>query len=167
MAKVVENKIEALIAAESAAAGYELVRVQVMGGGKYATLQIMAERQDGVGMTVEDCACISRLVSAKLEADADLADRYDLEVSSPGIDRPLVKLADFARFQGHVAKIEVGAPVEGQRRFQGTITGVEGEEILLDTDKGAVRLPFAGIERAKLVLTDALLKAAASGQVNP
>ncbi len=166
MSKAVENKIAALIADDIGAAGYELVRVQIMGGGKYAALQIMAERKDGVGMTVEDCATISSGVSEKLEADAELADRFDLEVSSPGIDRPLVKIADYARFQGHVAKIELSAPREGQKRFQGAIVGVSDEEIEFGTEKGAIRVPFGAIERAKLVLTDALLKAAASGKVS-
>jgi ribosome maturation factor RimP len=158
MSKAIENKISGLIAGGIDAAGYDLVRVQIMGGGKYAALQIMAERKDGKGMTVEDCAAISRAVSEIVEADADLADRYDLEVSSPGIDRPLVKMQDFVRYQGHVAKVELDAPLGGQKRFQGKIVGTAGEEIELDTDKGVVRLPFAAIDRAKLVLTDELLK---------
>ena len=166
MSKAVENRIGSLIASDLDAAWYDLVRVHLSGGGKYAALQIMAERHDGIGMTVEDCARISRLVSEKVEADKDLADRYDLEVSSPGIDRPLVKPADYARFEGHVAKIEVGAPIEGQRRFQGKIAGVSGETVAVATEKGSVNIPFGAIERAKLVLTDELLKAAASGKVS-
>jgi len=126
----------------------------------------MAERHDGVGMTVEDCANISRLVTEKLEADKDLADRYDLEVSSPGIDRPLMKLQDYTRFQGHVAKVELNAPVDGQKRFQGKITQVAGNVIEFDADKVSVKVPFEQIEKAKLVLTDELLKAAASGKVS-
>lgn len=166
MSKAVENKIAGMIAQDFETAGYDLVRVHLSGGGKYASLQIMAERRDGVGMTVEDCAKLSRLVTEKLEADKDLADRYDLEVSSPGIDRPLMKLQDYARFQGHVAKIELNAPVDGQRRFQGRITQVSGDVIELDADKMSVKVPFAQIEKAKLVLTDELLKAAASGKVS-
>jgi ribosome maturation factor RimP len=166
MSKVIEKKIAALIASDIGTAGYELVRVQITGGGKYAALQIMAERLDGNGMTVEDCTTISRAVSAVLEKDADLADRYDLEVSSPGIDRPLVKLQDYERFQGHVAKIEVDKPIEGQRRFQGKINSIAGAVVELGTDKGKVSVPFEIIEKAKLVLTDELLKAAASGKVS-
>ena len=166
MSKTVENKIAGLIAGDIETAGYDLVRVHLSGGGKYAALQIMAERQDGVGMTVEDCANISRLVTEKLEADKDLADRYDLEVSSPGIDRPLMKLQDYTRFQGHVAKVELNAPVDGQKRFQGKITQVAGNVIEFDADKVSVKVPFEQIEKAKLVLTDELLKAAASGKVS-
>ncbi|MDR3424266.1 MAG: ribosome maturation factor RimP [Alphaproteobacteria bacterium] len=166
MSKAVENRIAELITGALDAAGYDFVRAQITGGGKYAALQIMAERKDGVGMTVEDCAGISRTVSELIEADAGLADRYDLEVSSPGIDRPLVKLQDYARFAGHVAKVELNAPIEGLRRFQEKIGGVEGEAITFDTDKGVLKVPFVGIERAKLVLTDALLKAAASGKMS-
>jgi ribosome maturation factor RimP len=166
MSKAVESKITGLIAGNIEAAGYNLVRVQITGGGKYAALQIMAERHDGVGMTVEDCGKISRAVSDVIEADKDLADRYDLEVSSPGIDRPLTKLQDYPRFQGHVAKVELNAPIEGQRRFQGKIAAISGEVIEFDTEKGAVKAPFAAIEKAKLVLTDELLKAAASGKVS-
>jgi ribosome maturation factor RimP len=158
MSKAVENKIAERIAGDIDAAGYELVRVQITGGMKYATLQIMAERKDGVGMTVEDCAAISGAVSPIIEADADWTDRYDLEVSSPGIDRPLVKLRDFERFKGHVAKVELKVSVEGQRRFQGKISNVSGEAIEFNTDKGVLNLPFETIERAKLVLTDELLK---------
>jgi len=166
MSKAVESRINALIVQEIAAIGYDLVRVLVTGGGKYSTLQIMAERKDGVGMKVEDCAAISRLASEKIEADPTLADRYDLEVSSPGIDRPLVKLADYERYQGHVAKIELDAPVNGKRRFQGKITRVSGDEVEFEADKDTMRVHFAAIEKAKLVLTDELLKAAKSGAVS-
>jgi ribosome maturation factor RimP len=166
MSKPVEKKIAGLIAVDIDAAGYELVRVQITGGGRYSTLQIMAERRDGVGMTVEDCAALSRLVSEKIEADKELADRYDLEVSSPGIDRPLVKLSDFERFVGHVAKVELGAPLNKMKRFEGKIARVLDDVIEFETDKGAVSVAFAAIDRAKLVLTDDLLKAAASGKVS-
>jgi ribosome maturation factor RimP len=165
MAKAVEKQIEDMIAGDIASAGYDLVRVQVTGSGKYTILQIMAERQDGKGMTVDDCAVISKAVTEKLEADKDLVDKYDLEVSSPGIDRPLIKPADYERFAGHVAKVELSAPQNGQRRFQGKIAGVKGEEVELAIEKGNVVIPFAAIEKAKLVLTDELLKAAASGKV--
>jgi len=159
MSKAVENRIADLIEDAVYAAGYELVRVQILSGGKYATLQVMAEPLSGGGMTVEDCAKLSRLVSAKVEAEEDLAERYALEVSSPGIDRPLVKRKDFERYKGHIAKIELNAPFHGQRRFQGVVSGLSGDDVLaLQTDKGVVDLPFENIDRAKLVLTDALLK---------
>ena len=166
MSKAIEKNITDLIEADIKAAGYDLVRVHMSGGGKYAALQIMAERLDGVGMTVEDCAAISRTVSKHLEAHKEFADKYDLEVSSPGIDRPLVKLQDYARFEGHLAKVELGVPVEGQRRFQGKIARVSGDVVEFGTEKGAISVAFDGIEKAKLVLTDELLKAAASGKVS-
>jgi ribosome maturation factor RimP len=127
----------------------------------------MAERKDGAGMTVEDCAAISSAVSEIIEADADLADRFDLEDSSPGIDRPLVKLRDYERFLGHVAKVELKSPVSGQRRFQGKIAGVSGEEIEFGVDKGVLKVSFKDIERAKLVLTDDLLKGAVTVAGSP
>jgi ribosome maturation factor RimP len=165
MSASVESKIQNLIAGDLATAGYDLVRVLVKGSGKYAALQIMAERQDGVGMTVTDCTIISKAISEKIEADKDLADQFDLEVSSPGIDRPLVKLADYERYEGHVAKVELDAPIEGQKRFQGKIAKISGDMIEFGTEKGALKVPFGAIAKAKLVLTDELLKAAASGKV--
>ncbi|MDE1901906.1 MAG: ribosome maturation factor RimP [Alphaproteobacteria bacterium] len=160
MSKAIESRINALIAADIAAAGYDLVRVQITGNGKYATLQVMAERQNGTGMNVEDCAAISRLVSDKIEAQPDLAEKFGLEVSSPGIDRPLVRLKDYEAWQGHVAKVELGAPVQGKKRFQGRIARVAGDVVEFEADKAVIAVPFAAIEKAKLVLTDELLKAA-------
>ncbi|MDD3371188.1 MAG: ribosome maturation factor RimP [Alphaproteobacteria bacterium] len=164
MSKAAEKKIAGLIAGGIEEAGYDLVRVQITGGGKHATLQIMVDRKDEAGMTVDDCATVSCIVSPILEADADLASRYDLEVSSPGIDRPLVKLGDYKKYAGHLAKIELTAPIDGRRRFQGKIGKVEGDKIQVDTDKGSVTLPYETIEQAKLVLTDELIKAATSGK---
>ena len=158
MSKAIESKITELVTGEIDAAGYDLVRVKINGGGKYATLQIMAERKDGVGMKVEDCAKLSGVVSLKIEADADLANRFDLEVSSPGIDRPLTRIRDFERFQSHVAKVELDVPVEGQKRFQGKIGNVGGGEIEFLVDKKVLKTAFENIVNAKLVLTDELLK---------
>jgi ribosome maturation factor RimP len=165
--KDLEAKVNRLIAADLAAMGYELVRVQMTPGGRYLTLQVMAERADAKPMTVNDCTRISHEVSAKLEADDTLADRYTLEISSPGIDRPLIKLKDFERFTGHVARVELAMPLEGQpngrRRFQGSITRItrpqpEAEaEIEFHTETGDLRVPMNAIARAKLVLTEALL----------
>jgi ribosome maturation factor RimP len=160
MSKVIESRITGLVATDIEAAGYDLVRVHLSGGGKYAALQIMAERKDGIGMNVEDCAAISRIVIAKFEGEKDLVDRYDLEVSSPGIDRPLMKPQDYVRFQGHVAKVELNTAIEGQRRFQGKIAEVSNDEIMFDVSKAVLKVPFTAIEKAKLVLTDELLKAA-------
>ncbi|MFY9287144.1 MAG: ribosome maturation factor RimP [Alphaproteobacteria bacterium] len=163
MVNALENKVSDLIADDLSSLGYELVRVQKMAGGRYITLQIMAERHDTKPMTVDDCVRISHAVSEKLDADETMSDHYTLEVSSPGIDRPLVRLKDFERFTGHVARIELEAPQDGQKRFQGNIVRITGNdkdaEIEFRTEQGDVRVPMNSIARAKLVLTDALLGA--------
>lgn len=152
------GKIEAMIAPSLVAMGYRVVRVAVTGG-RRATLQIMAERVDDKAMTVEDCADISRTASALLDVADPIDAAYTLEVSSPGIDRPLVRREDFARYAGCEAKIEVTAPVDGRRRFRGKLLGVEGDEVRLLVDAAPVALPLATVTRAKLVLTDELLAA--------
>lgn len=152
------GKIEAMIAPSLEAMGYRVVRVAVTGG-RRATLQIMAERRDDKAMTVEDCAEISRTASALLDVADPIEAAYTLEVSSPGIDRPLVRREDFARFAGREAKIEVTAPVDGRRRFRGTLLGVEGDAVRLLVDAAPVALPLASVTRAKLVLTDELIGA--------
>jgi len=152
------ERIEAVIVPAITAMGYEIVRVQ-MSGGRRPVLQIMAERLDGSPMTVEDCADISRTVSAVLDVADPIASAYTLEVSSPGIDRPLIRLQDFERFTGFEARVETRALVDGRRRFRGTLRGVVGDRIRLETDAGLAELPFDGILRAKLVLNDALLAA--------
>ena len=141
--------------------GYELVRV-MLSGTQRMTLQIMAERADRQAMTVEHCAEVSRAVSALLDVEDPIKRAYTLEVSSPGIDRPLVRLADFARFSGHVAQIELHGLREGRRRFKGRILDVEGDSVRLvlgDENGEPVTLPHADIAKAKLVLTDELLAA--------
>ena len=140
--------------------GYELVRVQLMGGQR-AVLQIMAERADRADMQVDDCADISRAVSALLDVADPIEGAYALEVSSPGIDRPLTRPEHFARFAGHRARIELREPLDGRKRFQGTLAGTEDETILLDQGAEAevARLPFGRIAKAKLLMTDALLAA--------
>jgi ribosome maturation factor RimP len=158
MSKAIESKVSDLIASEIETLGYDLVRAHVSGNGKYAKLQIMAERKDGVGMTVDDCATISVAITPLIEADPELAAHFDLEVSSPGIDRPLVKLRDYERYQGHLAKIDLVSVVNGKRKFQGKIVKVSGEDIDFEVDKTPMKVPFKDIDRAKLVLTDELLK---------
>ena len=154
------GKIEAMIAPSLEAMGYHVVRVAITGG-RRATLQVMAERADAQAMTVEDCADISRTISALLDVADPIAGSYTLEVSSPGIDRPLVRREDFARFAGFEAKVELSEPVAGRRRFRGKLLGVEGEAVRLQVDADAepVVLPLAAVTRAKLVLTDELLAA--------
>jgi ribosome maturation factor RimP len=150
IARLIEPSLEAM--------GYHLVRV-VITSGRRATLQVMVERADEAPMTVEDCAVVSRSLSAVLDVADPIAGAYDLEVSSPGIDRPLVRLSDFDRFAGHEAKIELSGPRDGRKRFRGTLLGTRGEAIRLLTAAGETQLPFAAVARAKLVLTDALLAA--------
>jgi ribosome maturation factor RimP len=138
--------------------GYEMVRVQITGS-RNPTLQVMAERKDGVGMTVDDCAEISRALSDLLETEDPFDDSYQLEVSSPGIDRPLVKLADYERFAGFDARIEMREAVDGQRRFKSRLKGIEGNNVIVEQNGKQVALPFAAIQRAKLILTDELIAA--------
>lgn len=144
--------------------GYEVVRV-LYRSGENATLQVMAERKDDQPMNVDDCADISRVVSALLDVDDPITDAYNLEVSSPGIDRPLTRLKDFERFKGFEAKIETHGMVDGRKRFRGRLEGVEGEQVNLRLDDGAqASLPFEEIRTAKLVLTDELIAAVESKQ---
>ncbi|HJS31159.1 MAG TPA: ribosome maturation factor RimP [Alphaproteobacteria bacterium] len=154
-----ERRFEELIEPTLNAMGYELVRV-VVSGRHRPQLQVMAERRDGRPMTVEDCAEISRALSAKLDVEDPIAGPYTLEVSSPGIDRPLVRPADFARFAGHVARVEMKAPFGGRRRFTGSIVAASEASVTMTIDEGEVELPLSGVARAKLVLTDELIAAA-------
>ncbi len=140
--------------------GFEIVRVQLFGGHS-PTLQIMAERLDRAAMTVDDCADLSRTASALLDVEDPVQGAYTLEVSTPGIDRPLVRPRDFERFAGFEAKIEIVQPIEGQRRFRGRLLGVEGGKVKLALEDGAkAALPIELIHKAQLVLTDELLAAA-------
>jgi ribosome maturation factor RimP len=136
--------------------GYELVRVRLMSG-KESILQIMADRPQG-GIEVDDCAKISQAVSAVLDVEDPILDAYTLEVSSPGIDRPLTRLKDFEVFEGYEAKIETADLIDGRRRFKGTLAGVEGEEVLINIEEGTIGLQFDWLVDAKLVLTDDLIK---------
>ena len=143
-----------------AALGFELVRV-TFGGSRRPTLQVMAERPDGT-MSVDDCASLSRELSALLDVEDPIAGEYMLEVSSPGIDRPLTRLKDFDRWAGFQARLELDASIDGRRRFKGTLRGVEGDSVRLDVDDATLALPFDRIAKAKLVMTDALLAHAAA-----
>jgi ribosome maturation factor RimP len=136
--------------------GFEVVRIRLMGG-QTKTLQIMAERPGG-GIEVDECAQISTAVSAVLDVEDPLDDAYTLEVSSPGIDRPLTRLKDFDTFEGYEARIETTEMIDGRRRFKGVLAGVEGEEVLLNIEEGTIGLHFDWLSDAKLVLTDDLIK---------
>ena len=140
--------------------GYRLVRVRVSGRDGM-TVQIMAERPDGT-FSIEDCATASRTLSPSLDVEDPIPSGYRLELSSPGIDRPLVRMSDFERARGHEAKVEMAVPVEGRKRFRGEIEGIEGTNALLritgaEGETQTVRLPVGDMAEARLVLTDALI----------
>jgi ribosome maturation factor RimP len=154
------GRIERIVSPALQGMGYELVRVQ-MTGGQRPVLQIMAERIDGAQMTVEDCADISRALSAILDVEDPVTTAYVLEVSSPGIDRPLTRRKDFERFAGFEARLETREPIAGRRRFKGRLRGFAGDEIRIETEEGELAVPFEALHRAKLVLTDELIAATA------
>jgi ribosome maturation factor RimP len=150
------NEIVRIIEPSLDAMGYRLVRVALLGA-RRATLQVMAERRDETPMSVEDCADISRAVSALLDVADPIAGAYTLEVSSPGLDRPLVRPEDYDRFRGFEAKIELSGPLDGRKRFRGRLLARDGDCVRIATELGEARLPLAAIARAKLVITDDLL----------
>lgn len=151
-------KITGLITPALEDLGFDVVRVQLSGGrGVKLKLQVLAERPDG-SMTVADCTKASRTVSALLDVEDPIGGAYLLEVASPGIDRPLTRLKDFSRWAGFEARVELVAPREGQRRFSGPLVGADGQEVVIDTQEGRKHLPFAEIAKAKLIMTEALLK---------
>ena len=136
-------------------AGFKLVRLRIMGGAS-KTLQVMAERPDG-SMDVEGCATLSHALLDFIEAEDPIEGDYEIEVSSPGIDRPLTRLMDFARWSGHEAKIELTAPVEGRKRFRATLLGLDGTDVMIRADNTDIKFPFRSLANAKLVLTDKLI----------
>ena len=136
-------------------AGFKLVRLRVMGGAN-KTLQVMAERPDG-SMDVEGCATLSHALLDFIEAEDPIEGDYELEVSSPGIDRPLTRLMDFSRWSGHEAKIELTLPVDGRKRFRGLLLGLDGSDVMIRADNSDIKFPFRAIANAKLVLTDKLI----------
>lgn len=157
-------RVAAIVEPAIAGLGYDLVRVKVSGQNG-CTVQIMAERPDGT-MGVDDCEAVSRTLSPLLDVEDPIPGEYHLEVSSPGIDRPLVRPRDFARWSGYEMKVEMAAPVAGRKRFRGLCEGVEGDSARLrltdappDTDPN-VLLPISDIHEARLVLTDALIREA-------
>jgi ribosome maturation factor RimP len=151
----VDRRLAGIVAPVVEGLGYELVRLRLMGG-KRAVLQIMADRPEG-GIEVEDCAAISRQLSVVLDVEDPIASEYTLEVSSPGIDRPLTRLKDFERWAGYEAKIETSELIDGRRRFKGALAGVEDGEVLIEVPEGTIGLKFDWLADAKLMLTDALI----------
>jgi ribosome maturation factor RimP len=142
--------------------GYELVRVAMIGGTSDPTLQVMAERPDTRQLDLSDCETISRRLSEWLDANDPIEGAFRLEVSSPGIDRPLTRLRDFADWTGHEARIGLGEERDGRKQFSGTLVGVDGDTVKLTGKDGKpYALPFSAIASAKLLLTDKLIAATA------
>jgi len=149
-----------LIEPEAQALGLSLVRIQMNGGKSDPTLQVMAERPDTRQLDLSDCEALSRRISDMLDAEDPIEEAYRLEVSSPGIDRPLTRLADYADWQGFEARIRLAEPIEGRKQFDALLKGIEGDVVHVDAGKGGLfAIPFAAIASAKLKLTDALIKA--------
>jgi ribosome maturation factor RimP len=155
------RQIEELIEPTVHDLGFGVVRVTLTGGQR-PTLQVMVEPLAGGPMTVDHCAEISRAVSALLDVSDPIGGAYRLEVTSPGIDRPLVRRGDFERFAGFEARLETAEPIAGRRRFRGRLAGVIDDDICLRLPEGEQRIPYAAVTKAKLVLTDDLLAAAQS-----
>lgn len=156
------SELERLIEPIAEALGYALVRVRLTGANR-PVLQIMAERADGT-MDVDDCAKLSHAISAAFEEEDPIESEYVLEVSSPGIDRPLTRRRDFDAYAGHEAKVELKHPLDGRKRIRGTLKGLKGEDIVIETDlgpekgRGELAVPYMSIGEAKLVLTDELIE---------
>ena len=160
------DRIAELVEPALNAMGYDLVRVRLTGN-RSPTLQVMAERSDRAEITVDDCADISRNISAILDAEDPLPGSYTLEVSSPGIDRPLVRLPDFERFAGFEARLESRVPVDGRKRFRGKLAGVEEGCVRIAVRDDTFVVPFEDVHSAKLVLTDELIAASRPGRDAP
>jgi ribosome maturation factor RimP len=157
-----ESKIAQIVEPVIADLGLSLFSVKIIGEGGSRNVQIMAEDPATRNLGVEQCAQVSRAVSAVLDVEDPIDGHYRLEVSSPGIDRLLLKLEDFQTWSGFEAKVETDTPIEtGQKRFKGILKGIENDIVKIDTEQGAAEIPFASIAKAKLVLTDQLIKATA------
>jgi ribosome maturation factor RimP len=154
LARIIEPEVNNL--------GYDLVRIAMIGGSSDPTLQVMAERPDTRQLGLADCERISRRLSDVLDLADPIDGSYRLEVSSPGIDRPLTRLRDYVDWAGHEARVTLGDPKNGRKQFSGTIEGLEGENVrLVDKSGQAHILPFSEISSAKLLLTDKLINATA------
>lgn len=150
------DRVEQRITPTIESMGYDIVRVQISGNDRME-LQVMVERQDQKQLDVEDCASVSRAISALMDVDDPIDSAYTLEVSSPGLDRPLVRLQDFDRFAGYEAKVEAERPIGGRKKFRGRLIGLEENVIKISVGDTVMEVPFADIKRAKLILTDELI----------
>lgn len=154
--------LTALIAPEAEALGFDLVRVKMFGGAGDQTLQIMAERPATRQLTIDDCAELSRRISDKFDEVDPIEHEYRLEVSSPGIDRPLTRLRDFADWVGHEARINLTAPIDGRKQLTGDLAGLDGDRIMIDVRKHErMTIGFDQVADAKLLITNKLLAATA------
>jgi len=155
-----DQRIREIIEPTVEGMGFEIVRIRLQGGNT-PLLQIMAQKPDGT-IEVDDCAQISTAVSAVLDVEDPILDAYTLEVSSPGIDRPLTRLKDFGQWDGYIAKIETEELIDGRRRFKGPLQGIEGDEVLIEIENHGepvtIGLKFDWLSDAKLVLTDDLIR---------
>ena len=156
------SRIEDLISPTIEELGFEIVRVELLGE-MNPCLQIMADRLDQTAMNVDDCATISRAVSAIMDVEDPITNAYTLEVSSPGLDRPLVKRAHFERFKGNEVRLEKRGASDDQRRFRGRLLGMDGDNIKLLIKGEEVEIPFVDVLKAKMVVTDELIAAAKEG----
>lgn len=159
-----ERRILGIAAPVANDLGLNIVRVRIINR-KVVTLQIMAEQPDGT-ISIEDCSRLSRALSAELDVEDPIRSEYNLEVSSPGVDRPLTRLEDFDRYEGFEAKLELDRMVEGRKRFRGILAGLDDGNVCLDMpgEDETVLIPFEWLYDAKLVITDALMKASAKAQ---
>ncbi len=160
---MIEKQIHDLIETAMEDLGFEIVRVMIMGD-RNKVLQIMLDRRDETTITIDDCSKASREVSAILDVEEPLDGAYHLEVSSPGIDRPLTRLKDFKRFAGHKAKIELKTKIDDRRRFSGDLKGIDGDKILIDVEGESLQIAFDDILKSKLIMSDTLLNAVSKGK---
>ncbi len=156
----IEKTVLQAIEPVAAQLGLVVVRVRLFGREKRKVLQVMAERAEDHQMGIKDCTALSRAISAVIDVEDPVPGAYELEVSSPGIERPLTVLDDYERWSGHVAKLELDRLVEGRRRFKGVLGGIEGDRIIIDLEgeETSALMPFDWISEAHLVMSDALLK---------
>ncbi len=158
-ASPLESKIFEIVQPVVSDMGLDLVMVKIVGEGGSKNVQIMAEDPATRRLDIDSCAKLSRAISAVMDVEDPVSGAYRLEVSSPGIDRPLTKLEDFETYKDYEAKLETAQPIEsGQKRFRGKLNGIEGDIVIITTDQGVARLRYEDISRAKLVLTDELIK---------
>ncbi len=158
----IDRRIAEIITPAVEDMGYEIVRVRLMSG-KESILQIMAQKPDGT-IEVDECGQISTAISAVLDVEDPILDAYTLEVSSPGIDRPLTRLKDFDQWQGFEAKLETEELIDGRRRFKGELAGIDGDDVLIEIEEGTIGLKFEWLTDAKLVLTDELIRDVLKGR---